>query len=110
MMQLTLDNYFSKEANKEYMSVSQYKAFKKCPAAALAEINGEYERKKTDALLIGSFVDAYFSGEEAQFALEHPEMFNSRTGTLKAPFQKAYDVIERMKQDPVFMEYATEKE
>lgn len=106
-MELTQDNYFSKEANEYYMSVSQYKAFKKCPAAALAELRGEYERKKTDALLIGSFVDAYFGGCEAQFALDHPELFNSRTGTLKAPYQKAYDVIKRMEQDPVFMEYAT---
>lgn len=105
-MELNLDNYFSKEANEEYMSVSQYKSFKRCPAAALAEIKGEYERKKTDALLIGSFVDAYFGGTEAQFALDHPELFNSRTGVLKAQYQKAYDVINRMKQDPVFMEYA----
>lgn len=107
MMKLNEQNYFSKEANEEYMSVSQYKAFKKCEAAALAEIKGEYERPKTDALLIGSFVDSYFGGTEAQFALEHPDLFNSRTGELKAPYRKAYDVIQRLKQDKVFMEYAT---
>ena len=67
MMELNEQNYFSKEANEEYMSVSQYKAFKKCEAAALAEIKGEYERPKTDALLIGSFVDSYFGGTEARF-------------------------------------------
>ena len=106
-MELTLSNYFSKEANEKYMSVSQYKAFKRCPAAALAELRGDYEHKKTDAILIGSFVDACFIGTEAQFALEHPEMFNSRTGNLKAQYQKAYDVISRMKKDPLFMEYAS---
>lgn len=107
MLQLNEQNYFSHEANREYMSVSQYKAFKKCEAAALAEINGEYIRPKTDALLIGSFVDAWFAGTEATFSLEHPELFNSRTGELKAPYQKAYNVIQRLKKDPVFMHYAT---
>ena len=29
-MNLNKDNYFSQEANKAYMSVSQFKAFEKC--------------------------------------------------------------------------------
>lgn len=107
MLELNRENYFSAEANREYMSVSQYKSFKKCEAAALAEINGEYERPKTEALLIGSYVDACFEGTEAEFALNHPEMFNGRTGELKAAFKKAYDVINRLKQDKVWMHYAT---
>lgn len=106
-MILNQENYFSQEANKEYMSVSQYKAFKKCEAAALAEVNGEYQREKTKALLIGSFIDAYFAGTEGRFAIEHPEMFNGRTGILKTEFKKAYDVITRLKTDKVFMHYAT---
>lgn len=36
-MELTKDNYFSPEANAAYMSASQYKAFCRCEAAALAE-------------------------------------------------------------------------
>lgn len=107
MLELNRENYFSAEANREYMSVSQYKSFKKCEALALAEINGEYERPKTEALLIGSYVDACFEGAEAEFALSHPEMFNGRTGELKAAFKKAYDVINRLKQDKVWMHYAT---
>lgn len=106
-MILTEENYFSTEANKEYMSVSQYKAFKKCEAAALAEIEGEYSKPKTTALLIGSFVDAYFAGTEGGFAIQHPEIFNGKTGTLKAEFKKAYNVICRLKEDEVFMRYAT---
>ena len=107
MLELNRENYFSAEANREYMSVSQYKSFKKCEAMALAEINGEYERPKTEALLTGSYVDACFEGTEAEFALSHPEMFNGRTGELKAAFKKAYDVINRLKQDKVWMHYAT---
>lgn len=35
----------------------------------------------------------------------HPEIFNSRTGELKAAYQKANLMIERAKEDPVFMQY-----
>ena len=41
-MNLTADNYFSAEANQQYMSVSQFKNFQKCESAALAEIKGEF--------------------------------------------------------------------
>lgn len=106
-MELNLNNYFSREADEEYMSVSQFKAFEKCEAAALAKVRGEYKEKKTSALMIGSFVDAEFGGTSFQFALDHPEMFNSRTGELKSEFKLAYRVVERLKQDEMFMHYAT---
>ena len=61
-MILTNNNYFSKKANMEYMSVSQFKAFDKCEAAALAELKGEYVKPKTVSMLVGSYVDAYFEG------------------------------------------------
>ena len=34
-------NYFSQNNNRKYCGASQFKAFMKCPAAALAELNGE---------------------------------------------------------------------
>ena len=40
-MKLTHENYYSPEANQAYMSVSQFKAFDRCEAAALAELRGE---------------------------------------------------------------------
>lgn len=61
-MNLTNANYYSLEANREFMSVSQLKSFLKCEAAAMAELRGEYTRPTTTALLVGSFVDAWFEG------------------------------------------------
>lgn len=52
-MQLNSDNYFSREMSEKYMSVSQFKAFENCPAMAMAEINGMFEREKTTALMVG---------------------------------------------------------
>ena len=103
-MNLTADNYFSAEANQQYMSVSQFKLFLKCPAAALAELRGEYQREQTTALLVGSYVDAWFSGEMDKFKAEHPEIFK-RDGTLKAEYAQADQIIARVSKDEMFMEY-----
>ena len=99
---LTKANYFSQEANERYMSVSQYKAFSKCEAAALAELRGQYIRPTSTAMLVGSYVDAYFEGTLDAFREEHPELFK-KDGSLKADFAHAETIIERMKSDRLTM-------
>lgn len=103
---MTLDGstYYSNEANEQYFSVSQIKTFMQCPARAMAELRGEYVRPSTPALLIGSYVDAYFEGTLDSFKEQHPELFK-RDGTLKSDFTHADEMIERAKADPVFMDY-----
>jgi hypothetical protein len=61
-MKLTEKNYYSPDANKQFMSVSQFKDFCKCEAMAMAKINGEYEQPKSRALLLGSLVDEMLTG------------------------------------------------
>lgn len=107
-MKLTQRNYFSKKANMEYMSVSQFKAFEKCPACAIAEIKGKYKREQTTALLVGSYVDAYFEGTLDKFIKKNPEMFK-KNGTLKADFLQAEEIIKRLLKDKLFMEYMNGK-
>ena len=97
-LKLTDDNYYSPEANWEYMSASQFKSFRRCEAAAMAELRGEWGRKESSALLVGSYVDAYFSNELDQFKAAHPELFK-RDGSLKAEFQNAHAVAERLNRD-----------
>lgn len=97
-MKLSAENYHSNEANWQYMSASQFKSFHRCEAAAMAELRGEFVRKDTTALLVGSYVDAHFSGEMDEFQEKHPEMFK-RDGTLKADYVKAQKVIERLERD-----------
>ena len=100
-MKLSKDNYFSTEANTSYWSVSQFKAFKDCEARAIAELNGDYERTETKDLLIGSYVDAYFSGELDTFIGNHPELYNKRTGELKVDYQRANEIIRVAEFDPI---------
>jgi len=104
-MTLTPSNYYSLEADQEYFSASQVKAFMNCEAQALAQIRGEYKMPTSSALMMGSYVDAYFEGSLGTFSAEHPEIFNSRTGELKADFKKAESMIERAEKSPLFMDY-----
>ena len=103
-MTLTENNYYSIRANKRYLSVSQYKSFQKCEAAALAEINGVWKRPDTTALLVGGYIDAWFEGSLSRFYEKNPSIFK-KDGKLKADFTQAVELIYRIKQDDLFMEY-----
>lgn len=104
-MKLSKDNYFSTEFCTQYWSVSQFKTFKDCEARAIAELDGDYVRPDTKDLLIGSYVDAYFSGEMDEFISSHPDIFNKRTGELKVDYQRADELIRVAETDDMFMDY-----
>lgn len=103
-MALNKYNYFSRNNNRKYCGSSQYKAFMKCSAAAMAELSDEWKEEETTALLIGSYVDAWFEGTLDTFKAEHPEIFK-KDGTLKADYTHADVIIERVQRDKLFMEY-----
>lgn len=103
-MILTDENYYSDIANREYMSVSQYKSFQKCEAAAMAELRGEWTHPKTTALLVGSYVDSWFEGTLDEFKRQNPEIY-TKSGGLKSDFVQAEQIIERVQRDPMFMRY-----
>jgi len=103
-MELNNSNYFSQEAQLEYFSVSQFKSFEKCETNALAELQGKTERAQTTALLVGSYVDAYFEGALETFKEEHPELLK-RDGTLKSDYVRAEAIINRIESDPLMMKY-----
>lgn len=102
---LTSENYHLPEARKHYLGSSMFKEFLKCEVMGLAKVNGEFEEKQTTALLVGSYVDAYFSGELEQFKNEHPEIFNSKTGALKADFVQADEIIKFIEADEILLKY-----
>lgn len=103
-MKITKDNYFSPESDAEYMSNSQFKDFLKCEFTALAKLKGEYLPPVTTALLVGSYVDAYFEGTLDEFKNSHPEILK-HDGTLKADYVQAEYIINRIKRDDMFMKY-----
>lgn len=64
MLQLTSDNYYSLEADREYLSCSQYDAFCECEAKAFAKLQGRFVPEETKALKIGKYFHAYFEGQD----------------------------------------------
>lgn len=109
-MQLTDENYYSQEANREYMSVSQFKDFSgtygklACEYAAKEKLEGRWEDEKTTALMVGSYVDSYFEGTLDKFKAENPSLFK-KDGGLKADYVKAEEIIARIERDEYFMKY-----
>ena len=96
-MKLTNRNYYGTKANNEFMSVSQFKAFKKCEAMALAELKGEYERPKSKALFLGSFVDEMLTGtkkSQVKFIVENFEnIFQKSSRYIKIPERDRLDFV-----------------
>ena len=101
-MILTVENYYSPIANEIYFSVSQVKRFIECESCALDEILNPKDEKKTEALLVGGYVDAYFAGELELFKAENPEIFK-KDGTLKAAYVRAEEIVTRIEGDKLSM-------
>ena len=107
-MELNNENYFSPEANLEYMSASQFKDFMKCEKDAIAKIIGETVEEPSKAMLVGSYVDAYFSGEMDEFKVNNPQIFK-KDGTLLKDFEKANEIIAAIESDELLMQYLNGK-
>jgi hypothetical protein len=90
-------NYYSNDADRAYMSYSQYKGFLNCEAAAMAKLNG-WNQPKSTALLVGSYVHAANEGTLEKFKDKNPEIFTQK-GTLRSEYQCADLMIETVKSD-----------
>lgn len=89
------DIYYSPHMDWEYMSVSQFKDFEKCEAAALAKLKGEWSPPKDPiALLVGNYVHSYFEGVKAHqdFLEKNKEKLFKKA--KKADFQEALDALD----------------
>lgn len=109
---LSAENYYSREADRRFMSVHQYLDFMGhmgvigCEAHAMAKLCGEWTDEVTDAMLIGSYVDSYFEGTLPDFIDSHPDVY-AKTGKEKrllAKYRRANTMIERCLKDKYFME------
>ena len=105
MMQLDNQNYHSNEANRHFMSVSQFKRFIECEARAVAELKGEFTRPPSSALLVGSYLHVAIESEQAFtefYEKEQDSIMNTR-GNKYAQFIQADEMIETIKSDPFMM-------
>ena len=105
-VELTEENYFSKEMEQKYTGSTQIKSFLKCEESTLAQINGEYEKETSDSMLVSSYLDEKISGTLDKFIVENPEMF-TKQGDLKAPYKHVEEIYEKMLEprNAMFMKY-----
>lgn len=116
-MELTRDNYYTPEADREYMSCSQFQSFCECEAKAMAKLEGRWTDPDKEAFLIGNYFHTFFEGPEAhaQFTQEHfDKIFKTKvikgkkgepdqtvvTGKY-APYEQADKMIEVAQNDPL---------
>ena len=109
-MILAADNYYSAEANRQYMSVSQFKEFNgtygkmACEFEAMEKLAGRWKPEPSTALLVGSYVDSYVEGTLDDFKSRNTDILTAK-GELKAPYKKAEEIIARIERDKYFMKY-----
>lgn len=109
---LTNENYYSTQANIDYMSVSQFKDFAgttchfNCEETAFLKYKGLIPQATSEALLMGSYIDAYYEGTLDEFKQNNPELFK-KTGDrgLLAKYVQVDDIIRRLNKDPMFTSY-----
>lgn len=103
---LNQENYFSKEADLKYFSVSQYKNFKKCSAKAMNDLEFDINEYK-EAFVEGELFEALTIGDKNLFFAKHPEMISSQgptKGQLKSNYKKVVKAAERFNEQKFFKE------
>lgn len=116
-MTLTKDNYYSPEADREYMSCSQYQDFLECEAATMAKMYGLYVPEETEALLVGNYVHTALESDEAheEWVQAHQDKVfkmstSKRTGEVTitgkyAPYVMADRIIHTFQTDPTLKKF-----
>jgi hypothetical protein len=90
------------------MSVSQFKSFQRCEAAALAELNGTYIPERGRALILGSYVDEMLTGtkkSQEEFVEENRAELFKKNGEPYADVAQADEAIIRVRKQPLMMKY-----
>ena len=122
--ELNEQTYHTSEANLKWLDCSTYKNMvgtagrKGCECRAIAIAKGEYIQPKTEALLVGGYVDAYFDKSLSQFCLDNMESVFSKTSIKRfektenpndlerlTAFKQADIMIQRAIKEPLFMQY-----
>ncbi len=103
-MQLTQENYYTLDAEREYFSTHQFKSWKQCPARQKALLDEKIQEPENAAFLFGQYVDTCLTEPEQlpTFIKKHPEIFK-KDGELKAEYQLAQKCVERVQRDEAAM-------
>lgn len=84
-MILTEDNYYTPDADREYMSCSQFQLFCECEAKAMAKLQKRWVDKPSEAFLVGNYFHSYFESPEAhqKFCTENADKIYTQSSYKK---------------------------
>jgi len=106
-MNLTLETYHSRDANKSFFSASQIRNLAKCPARTLALLNGTFaEPEDQEWKLIGEYVDKSLltpSRLDTWKAAHKEDIASAKTGKPYAWVARADAMVARCQRDALFM-------
>lgn len=102
---LTDENYYSTEADMEYMSCSQFQSFCECEAKALAKLQNRWIEEPKEAFLVGNYFHSYFESKAAheKFCEDN---FESIYKTKEITVQKATKLAPAIKETIITGKYA----
>jgi hypothetical protein len=107
-------NYYTREADANYMSCSQFQDFQRCEAATIAKMRGIWKpSKESDALFQGRYFHSAMESKKAfdAFCEENfDKIFKTKTTKARgteivgkyAPFETLDGCLNVMKNDPLF--------
>lgn len=102
LLELTTENYYSDEANRDYFSCSQFEDFLKCEAMAVAKYEGRYHPEDSKAFAVGKYFHAAFESAEAfaRYLEENEETIYQKNGKKRADYVRADQMIQAAQEDP----------
>ena len=125
MFELNNDNYYSLDADRQYMSCSQFQSFMACEAAAIAKLRGIFTPEHvSDALVQGNYFHTALESEEAHkaFCDDHfDEIYKTKETKSRgieiigkyAPYERLDEMLRVARTDSVinkFIEMSGENE
>lgn len=107
MTALSADTYHGADASRAFMSNSQFKSFRECPARTVAELRGDHKSGDKEAMMLGSYIDrALLTTETLLPWLKRDDVkpwFVRKDGKPSALMAKGVRMVERARSDDNFM-------
>jgi len=99
-----MNNYFSLEADNQYMSCSLLDMFLSCESKTMNYLKGTYSRSTSStALIVGNYVHAWAEGTLEKYKEKYKSEIFTNKGTLRSDFIVAENMIRTVEQDEFCM-------
>ena len=99
MVEINSENYYSSEANRQYMNSTQYKNWIECEAKELAIQKGEWEDGEKLAFVLGNYLHSWNDGTMQEYLRDNKKALFTNNGKKRATTQDIDRIINRFEND-----------